>query len=345
VYGRGPRLDPHLYEADRRHLLVQNPSANGVRDLPRAADGTAVIGDSRNDENEIISQLHTAFLLFHNAVIDEVTHSMFAAYETVVHYYQWAVLHDYLPRVCGADVVAATLAGNIPRFYRPGRRSPLFPDTPVEWSVAAFRFGHSEVRASYEVAEASAPIDVFSFTAPDLRGGRLLPGNRQIAWGNFFAELSAPADLDGINHSRKIDTLISLPLFQLAIPPVEAQGSNVLAFRNMIRGLFYGLPSGQSVAAAMGTPVYPPKSVTTISGFDRGTPLWYYNLYDSAAAGGLKLGPLGARIVADVLIRLLQIDPTSILNVPFRPRPPIAPAPGEFKLADLLVYAGVATRP
>lgn len=161
--------------------------------------------------------------------------------------------------------------------------------------------------------------------------------------------------------SRKIDTLISSGLFDLPIPGVEATGSNVLAFRNMIRAVLYSMPSGQTVAKKMGIPVIPPNQVTTLPGFENGSPLWYYILKESELGGGTKLGPVGARIVADIFLRLLQIDKDSILNGNqgdnqnqdqqgqhddrFLPEPPIAPAEGQFTFADFLVFAGVATRP
>ena len=126
---------------------------------------------------------------------------------------------------------------------------------------------------------------------------------------------------------------------------MEASGSNVLAYRNMIRAKFYGLPSGQDVATAMGIPPIPPSLLGLATAFDNGTPLWYYVLAESQLAGGKKLGPVGGRIVADILTQLLQNDSGGILRGNFTPMPPIAPAPGQFGLADFLVFAGVATRP
>jgi hypothetical protein len=79
--------------------------------------------------------------------------------------------------------------------------------------------------------------------------------------------------------------------------------------------------------------------------------LWYYVLGESDMIdGGKRLGPVGGRIVADVMFRVLQIDPTSILGsssqiFPFTPEAPIASVPGQFGMADFLVFAGVATRP
>jgi hypothetical protein len=346
VYGRGPFGDPQLYAPDHKHFLVQNPNPNGVRDLPRNPDGSAILVEHRNDENEVLSQIQTAFLLFHNRLIDEGMPFALAQL-TTIHYYQWIVLHEFLPAIVGQGVVDGFLPGCspcLPRFYDPG--NPAKPMVPLEFSVAAYRFGHSMVRRAYELTTTSGKIQVFSFTQPDLRGGRELPAGRQIDWGNFVDALKRTDNVAHFNHSRDVDTLISSSLFQLPIPPVEASGSNVLAYRNMIRAKFYGLPSGQDVATAMGITPIPPADLGLPSpAFDNGTPLWYYILAESQQAGGKKLGPVGARIIADIFIRLLQNDSGSILQTGFTPMPPIAPSPGQFGLADFLVYAGVATRP
>jgi hypothetical protein len=113
----------------------------------------------------------------------------------------------------------------------------------------------------------------------------------------------------------------------------------------MIRAKFYGLPSGQDVATAMGIAPIPPSDLGLAPAFDNGTPLWYYILAESERTGGKKLGPVGARIVADILTRLLKDDGGGILRNHFVPTAPIAQTTGQFGLADFLVFAGVATRP
>jgi hypothetical protein len=339
VYGGGPSVSPQLYAGDGKHFLVQEPNANGVRDLPRNPDGTAILVESRNDENEIISQLHVAFLKFHNALVDSGL-TFEQARQTTIQYYQWVVLHEFLPHIVGQDVLDATLAAG-PRLYKPD--NPNWPMTPVEFSVAAYRFGHSMVRRAYELNATTGKIQVFSTTVPDLRGGRPVPAGRQIDWGTFVPELHRTGL--PVNVSRKVDTLISSGLFSLPIPPAEATGSNVLAFRNMLRAELYSMPSGQDVARAMGLPVITPAELNLGTGFETGTPLWYYILAESGRAGGAKLGPVGARIVAETFVGVLFADRTSILRTGFVPQPPLAPTAGAFSLADFLVDAGVATRP
>ena len=369
VYGGGPGLSPQLYEADGVHFRVQEDNGNGVRDLPRNPDGTAILVEHRNDENEVISQVHTIFLRAHNAVADALGLGFEDTRALVIKYYQWAVIHDFIPEVAGQDTVDGLLDGSIRSFYNPG--NPNHPATPVEWSTGAYRFGHSIVRKAYVLngdKDAAGALlhklQVFNGTDADLHGGRPLPGGRQIDWAHIVAGLR-PASLPDaeFNFPRFTDTLISSGLFTIPIggpAGAEASGSNVLGFRNLVRGFFYGLPSGQDVAAAMGVPVISPGDVMansqatagkSIPGFDTGTPLWFYVLAESEIAGGTRLGPVGARIVADVFLGILKADPDGLLhdNSPehgrWQPMPPIAPSPGVFGIADAVVFAGLAARP
>ena len=257
-------------------------------------------------------------------------------------------------------MVSGLLDGSIPSFYKPG--NPNAPMVPVEMSVAAYRFGHSIVRKAYEVTTTTGKLQVFNGTDADLHGGRPIPAGRQIDWGNFARPLQRPENVAHFNVPRLVDTLISSGLFTLPIggpAGAEATGSNVLPFRNLIRGHFYGLPSGQDAAAALGEPVIAPGDALpdtvdnspVSAGFSAGTPLWYYVLRESENAGGTTLGRTGARIVADSFLGVLAADKDGLLhdNSPtsrrWLPEPPIAPAEGVFGIEDLLVFAGVAVRP
>jgi hypothetical protein len=93
-------------------------------DLARvAATGRARIGDSRNDENLIVAQLHLAFLKFHNEVVDwlatnepELTDD-YARFERARQltrwHYQAIVVEDFLRTVAKSSVVDDLLANRV----------------------------------------------------------------------------------------------------------------------------------------------------------------------------------------------------------------------------------------
>ena len=150
VYGAGPVAQQELYDpAD--HIKLKVESGGVFEDLPRRADGAAIVGDPRNDEHLIISGLHCAFLLFHNHAVDHVraqgqltdTMDVFAeARRLTTWHYQWLIVHEFLPQIVGQAMVDDVLRHGR-RFYRP-RRGEAF--MPVEFQTGTYRMGHSMVR-------------------------------------------------------------------------------------------------------------------------------------------------------------------------------------------------------
>lgn len=115
--------------------------------------------------------------------------------------------------------------------------------------------------------------------------------------------------------------------------------------RNLLRHLTWSLSSGQRIAAHTGSPVlgssHFPELKAYNLGLDASTPLWYYILREAQVlGGGVRLGPVGGRIVAETLIGLLARDEFSYLNTGFQPSLP-SQTPGKFKMTDLLRWARV----
>ncbi|GEK20433.1 peroxidase family protein [Cellulomonas xylanilytica] len=365
VYGGGPGVSPHLYDQSVDHgrtTMLVEPNVgseavciDGVQrfDVPRNTQGTALIGDPRNDENLIVDQLHLAFLRFHNRVVSDVRGDLgplatpgelFAEAQRIVRWhYQWMILHEFLPLTCG-DALVADIVANGRRFYD-WRNSPYIP---VEFSVAAYRFGHSQVRPSYRANFGTSATDrtlqffavIFDHTATgtdpaDLRGGCRAP-RRFIDWQTFF-------DFGGgqVRKNKRIDTKLSTALFHLLGQPSDEPDS--LAIRNLIRGLTMEVPSGQRVAAAMQeTPLHESELADLEPfGLHKRTPLWFYVLREAdVRADGQHLGPVGGRIVAEVFHGLIDGDPSSYLSQD----PDWTPTYGtddDFGITDLLTAAGV----
>jgi hypothetical protein len=367
VYGGGPGASPYLYDASvdggRTTMLVEdNPGSSAVslgggrQDVPRNSQQVALLGDPRNDENLMVSQLHCALLRFHNAVLADVKAELGTGYtadeifaETqrrVRWHYQWIVLHEFLPKTVGQATVDDVLTGGL-KYYK-WRHDPYIP---VEFSVGAYRFGHSQVRPSYRANFGTSATDVAQqffalFLDPaavdpqdpaDLRGGRRAP-RRFIDWQTFF-------DFgDGRSRpNKKIDTTLSTVLFNLLGQPPGTPTS--LATRNLLRNLVMEVPSGQRVAHAMQLPELAPADLADLQPLHlhKRTPLWFYVLREAqVSADGEHLGPVGGRIVAEVIIGLMLGDNQSYL----RQDPDWRPAYGTgdtFAMVNLLRTAGVVT--
>lgn len=312
LYGRGPEHDPQLFERDGLRMRVGttspspgHPEANrpGVGlDLPRFGTGTveerrrAVIADERNDENLAVAQTHLAFLRFHNFVVEERSRtrpsiSFEDVRDEVTKHYQWIIRHDFLPRIVEPGVLDDVFA-NGRRFFEatpPEGHTvvPQQPSMPIEFAVAAYRLGHSMIRAAYEwnPVFGTAPGSLangtlrllfdFSGTAGTLTpfgapavgdAGRALPTNWIAHWNRLFDFAETPSlGVAGpgpgkLNFARSIDTLLVDPLKTLpagsfggqpGVPPIEAN----LAFRNLMRARMVELATGQQMASLFGVEV------------------------------------------------------------------------------------------
>ncbi|MGH7038464.1 MAG: peroxidase family protein [Stellaceae bacterium] len=374
VYGDGPSLGTGTglgeTEADILfdiHKMFRTVAVPPGFDVPRQSDGTAIIADMRNNENLNVNQLHCAFLLFHNKVAAALPGALsdseryIRARRLARWAFQYIVVHDYLRAVCDPLVIEDILVnGN--RYYAPNSDTAFMP---LEFSIAAFRFGHSMIRPSYALNAAHTGASALSL-ANLLAVGGLLDGTTPdklkpeyiIAWHNF-APISGHSNPQ---HSRKIDPLIAAGLGSL---PVTLPGGTLplgpllqhLARRNLLRGFLLSIPTGQAIAAAMDiTPltaaqlaqnVRPDIAAALVGGnFDTATPLWYYVLQEARVQqDGNRLGSVGSRIVGETLIGLVQKDRSSYLNHLQHPTVKangIEVAAGHVigTIADLLVFCG-----
>jgi hypothetical protein len=77
-------------------------------------------------------------------------------------------------------------------------------------------------------------------------------------------------------------------------------------------------------------------------GFESSTPPWYYVLKEAeVVTDGLTLGPVGGRIVAEVLVGLIRSDPTSYLAQRPKWTPTLGAAGPGFRMKHFLAFAGV----
>jgi hypothetical protein len=287
----------------------------------------------------------------------------------VTWHYQWIILHEFLPGTIGEDRLDAILRTG-PVYYKP--QAPLnrfqmddgreMPRIPIEFNAAVYRFGHSQVRPSYRAnfgPTGGAPFFAFIFddtdnpAAPDpndLRGGKRA-ARRFVDWQTFF-------DFgDGnVRPNKRIDTKLSSPLMQLPgsrgpSPGLPNDGLQSLPARTLTRHINFGVPSGQAIARYMHMPVLAPSQLSELTPYALGptstmassTPLFFYILKEAEVMEhGLRLGPVGGRIVGEVFVGLLQEDPGAYLRTAPQWKPTLPSRHrGDFRMADLLQFAGV----
>ncbi len=239
-------------------------------------------------------------------------------------HYQYAVVHDFLPTIVGKDTLYAVLphlkSGKSILEDKPQLNFYHFknePFIPIEFTTAAYRFGHSMVRPIYRLNTTLGqnppppakkdPVNgrQFIFDPSDdnrsLNGFREFPSNWAVEWNLFFDMGNNPPKL-GVNRlqrSYKIDSSLVNPLGKLPVQIADKPRS--LPVRNLLRGLRMGLPTGQDVARAMGmAPLsdeklvvgkateanqHTNKSIVALPKvgheFEGKAPLWYYVLAEA----------------------------------------------------------------
>ena len=402
VYGRGPSDQPYMYDNGGPKFLLGDSLDNDALDLPRnnANPARALIGDPRNDENSIVSQFQALMLRFHNRIVDDNPTLDFSELQRITRWhYQWVVVNDFLHRIVAPSVLDALKTnGKYDQkkleFYH-WKNEPFMP---VEFSVAAYRLGHSMIRPGYRLNDDDTTLlPIFPVPAgfpgapaggisPGLTGFQAMAKNRGIDWGRFI-DIGNPraygGDPDQVNpptadmknrlqFAYRIDTSVVAPLSVLPAA-VASDKPPSLAQRNLLRGFELGLPTGQSVAKAMGVKplkddqiiigkavnapgegdvLGPISTLPQLSAFWGKCPLWTYILAEAAATktsvsipvtpattiSTPQLGDVGGRIVAEVFLGMLFGDNDSFLSADPDWIPTIGQAKTQFALRDIVAY-------
>ena len=340
LYGEGPVGNPYLYSRhDPARLLLGRSGSGQEDDLPRNPEGIALAGDPRQDVHVLISQMHVAMIRAHNRLVDRLREDGVTdadlfdeARRALTWHYQHVVLHDYLPETIGEERTARLLERG-PRRFRPQGTVAI----PLEFADAAYRFGHSQMRDCYQLQPGGPAMKLM----PDLIGFRPTPADRVVHWPMLLDTPGQPA----AERARAMDgclpdSLIHLPLDVTGALDDDDQAS--LAFRDLLRGSGTGLPSGEAVARQVAeVPLTAEEIGLAALGWSGETPLWYYILREAAVReDGERLGPVGSLIVGEVLVGVLDADPSSQRSVDpdWRPSLP-SRQPGRFTLTDLLAPA------
>lgn len=351
IYGGGPKKSPFLYEGEEgaETFKIGLTAPTGYRrDLPMAR-GMVLIGDlqdTRNLDNLILRQLHVVFLKFHNEAIKQLgadpptitgvenlgPGTLFERAQRLVRWhYQWIIRHDFLPRILHNDV------WNYQERRVPGQPKPDESyAVPIEFSLAAYRFGHSMVRNAYRLNCRQKRVVIGELMALGQKAAPI-PDDYLIEWGTFFDGLPTSGPQAS---SSFIDTSVSRAMHGLSAGTIrlgnklEPPDPSNLPVRTLLRGARAELPSGQEVAdvlLAQGR-INAKDRLTTSqlahdtcdrsgtvlreNGLEQNTPLFFYLLKESElAAGGLTLGPVGSHIVSEVIQGALEADPDGYMSV------------------------------
>lgn len=333
LYGAGTKDQPYLYDPGTGKFRIGAIGGTVFHDLPRH-QGTALIGDPRNDENIIVAQVHLAFLLAHNVLFDEAVAQgadkpFEQACRTLRWLYQWVVWKDYVSRICRPEIHAEALRlrpGVAPlQIWEAGYEDvydwKVNPFMPVEFSVAAYRFGHTLVRGGYQTNIGNGIGNGFPTFAPaggggDLRGGGPLPADRVIQW-DWFLQMASSVPPAFPQVARAFDPLLVTALTQMPEDPANPSNPNfilnVLAARNLVRGVRMQLPAASAIAAKLGLPQLDIR-------MQEDDALWFYILREAQSPAptggdGDRLGVLGSVLVAATFAGLLKGDPLSFFNV------------------------------
>ena len=328
VYGSGHEASPYLYDKDDKDKMLIGTEKN-PHDVPRNRQGVALIGDPRNDVSLPTSQLQSLFLHFHNRIVDRLraeegeAHVFEEAQRLARWHYQWIIAHEFVPLIAGREIVDDVLE-NGPRYYAPKSGRNFIP---VEFAVAAYRYGHSQIRSRYKLNDKYPAAHLYT----DLGAFNDVEPDHMVDWRDFF-------DIDPERPpqpGRKINTGIGVEMHHLPFTGAENEDLNSVAVRNLLRGKALGLPSGQKVAELLGAECLTSDEL----GISGEAPLWYYILKEAEVRhDGERLGEVGGRIVVEVFLGFYTCDKGSYYHhKPWEPTLPSA-KPGHFTMADLVRF-------
>lgn len=360
VYGFGPEASPHLYAGGTAPGRLLEGNSRNADDLPRSENGTALIGDPRNDENIFVSQLQLLFIRFHNKIYDMLVSEYsggerFEEAQKVTRYhYQYLVVNDLLKRICDKDVFEFALErakkGKFPLVHKADEHGNL--PMPVEFSVAAYRFGHTTVRSTYAVNSLFTEVDLFDDRF-GTEGFSSLPTELVVDW-RFLLEVDkcVPPVMTKAFDLKFANQLICMP--DPIVGRKASDNERSLAFRNLLRGNTLSLPSGQDVTTALKAAGYPislafsklklneviPNDSETAELVDH-TPLFFYLMREADVLGkGNNMGPVGSAIILEVLLGSILHCGTGYLS--HKDWKPLACIKGKgsskFELADVVRF-------
>ncbi len=317
LYGHsGPHNPRPPFDAAGRFIIGKLPGDQFLgSDLPRDCyTGRALIADPRNDENHLVSQMHTTWLRFHNCLVDHATNNSKAkpfeyAKEITIKAFQFVAITDFLFQVVDPAVYRRCTSTG-PHILN----GDSFDRIPDSFAFAGFRFGHSMVRDSYTLNRRYGRRRIHKM--PDLFAAfRDEPFTVEeiVDWHTLDQQPAHKIDCGIVNAMNK--------------PPFDGSQASIVEI-NLAQGRH--LPAGYDCASFIANDYPDLASDAGLTPLNQDSlrtgrlhslrlhietlPLWLYVLQEARVSryAGDRLGPLGGIIVAEVLSSSVKMSPHSI---------------------------------
>lgn len=197
------------------------------RDFPRNDDGTAIIADPRNDNNQVLSQMCVVFMLLHNKFFDELKDFDAAKLETIKHW-QSVIQTELLPNFVDNDVLKMVSQPDYDFKLYTGDVADK-NQMPVEFSTGAYRLFHSRIANVYQIGASNENLRVFpgdgeGRSAKDsLMGGQKLADDHVAQWRRRWFGDDIPRSPPTVQGAHRMDVLYA-PSFT-SMPIKEAGNS------------------------------------------------------------------------------------------------------------------------
>lgn len=341
IYGNSPSTHPHLYTFKKNHVLFKfgkkicKSKSHFIEveiyDLPKH-EGISIIPDPRNDEHLLLSNIHLSFMLYHNQQTKSILGSkkgkklspfeiFYKAKKKVLKAYHKIIYNDLLKKLIPENLIKeeAQIIRNRVKIYD---HTESF--IPLEFSFAAFRFGHSMVKNEYNF-----PYYGQDETNPE----SLLNPKKDIGYLNF-SKFFFDVRTKNVNFANQITPWITENLNEFPISQFNKTQGLVkinLTKKNLQAGMLVHLQSGQSIAKELNIDKDSIYSVDFLGDlsfsistnpdkkyyFKEHTPLWLYILYETYLINKEgrklndfyedKLGPVASKIILKVILSLLNL--------------------------------------
>lgn len=318
LYGDGDAAYQAEAYPNGKFILHADSADNINSDIFRNQDG-AFIGDIRNDENYLLSQMHLFWQKFHNVtysvIFDGISDQLKrfdATKEFVIFIFKKIVLEDFLKRLLDKDIYTLYCLNKAEYLLK----KPL-NQMPVEFLHSVFRFGHSMVREEYRIQNGKQQVPLGDLFVLDHTSATRIDPLHVVDWGMLFGEepeydKASLIDLKFARIMQEVPKVGVIETKDILAMNIKADMVSMIPTAGEIIDWIRIFEPELAYYAKLEEGLIHPKFEDYWEAYNYSLqseclPLWLYILMEySEGAQGLKLGKLGSVIVAEVLMKALQ---------------------------------------